>query len=144
MDSTFTTRERAIILTAADYLERSGGLRYRITFDLEPDAAALEVNRIWRPALDSAVVTTLDARFGRVLGATVEGHPFRMWLLPERTPGTYTFLHVVEHELLHAVGCHHVADEQAIMYAYTRPGVEGEGIRLSNADRAEITRALGN
>lgn len=141
-DAEFTIREQAIIRTAADYLERAAGLHYRITFDLEPNAIALLENQIWRPSLDAVVVTTLDATHnGTLYGATMQEVPFRMWLLPARTPNTYTFLHVVEHELLHAVGCQHVSDTSAIMYEYTRPGVY-EALRLSESDYREISRTL--
>ena len=128
--------------TTVDYLERAAAVRFVISFDLEITPSMILENQIWRPPLDSVVVTALDARQGGLLfGATQQAHPWRMWLLPERTPSTYTFAHVVEHELLHAIGCDHVADKASVMYEFTRPGVF-EALQLTDTDRAEIARAL--
>lgn len=130
------------MLVASDYLEQAAGIRFRITFDLELDPDALTKNQIWRPPADSIVVTVLDARYkGRLFGATKQDTPFVTWLVVERMPTTHLLLHVVEHELLHAVGCDHVSDRRAVLYEYTTPGVY-EAIELADADRNEIDRAL--
>lgn len=143
-DVGFTPRERAIIEAAADYLEREAGVRYVVTFDLEVTAAAMLRNQIWRPPVDAPVVTFLDAEYsGKVYGATQQVSPFRMWLLPQRTAKTWTFAHVVEHELLHAVGCDHVDDPRSVLYRFTTPDLY-EALELSATDLRELDRALSS
>lgn len=141
-DVDFTARERSVIRASAEYLERELGVRYVVSFDLEVTADAMLRNQIWRPPVDAIVVTVLDSKYsGRVYGATDQATPFRMWLLPQRTPRTGTFAHVVEHELLHAVGCQHVDDPSSVLYRFTTPGLH-EVLELSDEDRREVDRAL--
>jgi len=141
-DSGFTALERVSIARAVNYLDVAAHVRFRLEFDLEVGTARGGENQIWRVPPDAAVVTALDAQYnGSVFGATVQGHPFKTWLVVERMPSEHLFRHVVEHELLHALGCEHVSDPRAVLYLYTRQNVS-EAVELSAADRAEIANAI--
>lgn len=158
-DQDFTSQERDWVAEAAQNLatQTNGYIHIAITYDLnfwDDDSLRRAVGRdvIVRVSKDSGPVSEFDARHCCLLGLTRHFETLEqattVYIVHDRIEqlggqfGGYhnLFISVVMHELMHALGCNHVRDPNALMAASTQ---EGAPTRLNEADYREFCRAWG-
>ena len=145
-DTDFTTSERIVIHRATRSLMSQVGLRVEVIYDLD----FRKVERL--SSLDGAVLLTRvarDAPLTREMDARFHGITFGWTTLTRRRAylasdvlsggGETLFLHVVQHEFLHLVGCEHVSDPESVLFWATDH--KHMAVVLSEADRLEYLRA---
>ena len=146
-DTEFTPTEREIIHRATDTLMSEVGMRVDVRYDLdfgkvEHLARFQNVTQLMRIARDAQLTRDMDSRYrGIVFGWSVYANPPRVYVAADvLNGGEVLYLHVVIHELLHAVGCDHVSDPNAVLYWQT--DLKHQAVKLTEADRLELARAL--
>ena len=146
-DTEFPLEERRIIHQATQELKAQVGLSVEIIYDLdfgkvERLARLKDVKQLIRIERSAQLTRDMDLRFrGITFGWTMVGSPVRAYIASDVLKGGETlYAHVVMHELLHIVGCDHVSDPNAVLYWQT--DLRHQAVRLTEADRTELLRAL--
>jgi hypothetical protein len=142
-DTEFTLYERHVIAEAVRQLQTQAGITINVTYDLDYEKLERLVQfadkkTLTRVSETAPIVGDIDARVrGKVYGWTILDR--KIWLVWDRMYSEQHMLHVVCHELLHALGVEHVSDPRAIMYEITNE--QHLSITLTEADREAIRRA---
>ena len=155
-DTSFSPQEREDITKAIDILNRqaNGFILVDVVFDLNWDSGAIEdledmeknADQIVKMPHDSQLVLKMDVRNDpgvHTLGycKVTWGQPWipvKVYIIYDRLTNRKAFVHVVLHEILHAVQVHHVNDADAIMFHSTN---QNDPVMCMNmSDMTELCR----